>query len=472
MNICLRTSAAIAAATCALAARNAPYGAQVSGPLASQTITAHIQPAAGDVGKAGNYYLAALVGTRLYFYDGHAWIAYGDGPLPVYLRGQLEAASLPVVVNTDLRGLGGTRIFAGYGTSDADLIGNGKYAQIYAIPAPQSPALAVSPASLAIAVPSTGSTAGSVTDLSIIATGSDGAPLVLPEGDLLVGIASGNGALATEKLDSATHAVTTGIEVFPSEPGSTVVTISSKSLGLTTTVPVTISGTFAYTGPQGVYDEQTSDFLSIVTLLDTGEVYGMDIIGSSVAGFYHGSATASGGQIAAPGMTEFNAMDGGYVQSASLSGTFAGSALNVTLGFEFGRYQAAASGQRTLGAGDNRAIYTTPTPLSALAGSYMGQFSTVGTTLPQYPSLSSFTLGADGSFNASAAGCSFAGTIAQRGGTGVFDAAASVTGSACPLAGTMRGLVTPLTIAGSLTRLGFQLISVDQTASAMFYIAK
>ena len=106
--------------------------ASATGPLTSLSLTGSVTVASTDVGKPGNFYLAAQVGGTLYLNDGKQWRAYVGGALPVYARGTLAARSIPILAGFDVSGLIGTAIYVGYGVSDADLL-SGKYALVYTI---------------------------------------------------------------------------------------------------------------------------------------------------------------------------------------------------------------------------------------------------------------------------------------------------------------------------------------------------
>ena len=103
-----------------------------SGPLTSLDLVATVTPSSLDVGKQGNFYLAALVGNAIYLNDGGLWRAYTGGPITAYARGTLAARTIPVGTNLDVSALSGTVILVGYGIDEADLL-SGKYATVYTI---------------------------------------------------------------------------------------------------------------------------------------------------------------------------------------------------------------------------------------------------------------------------------------------------------------------------------------------------
>lgn len=103
-----------------------------SGPLTQLSLTASVVVSSADVGKPGNFYVAAQVGGTLYLNDGTQWLAYTGGALPVYARGTLAARSIPILAGFDVSPFIGTAIYVGYGVSEADLL-SGKYALVYTI---------------------------------------------------------------------------------------------------------------------------------------------------------------------------------------------------------------------------------------------------------------------------------------------------------------------------------------------------
>ncbi|MBS0212833.1 MAG: hypothetical protein JSR26_06620 [Proteobacteria bacterium] len=235
-----------------------------------------------------------------------------------------------------------------------------------------------------------------------------------------------------------------------------------------------------YAGPQGVFDLPNATFDSVVTILDSGEVYGMDLIGGRVAGFFHGTLKAVGTKITSKNLVEYNALDGGYIQVASLSAVFmtpsnstqsnTDPSLKVSLTFPFGTFDSRSNGQKPYATGESKQIYVRPVAVASLAGSYDGELSTVGTTMKLYNPISTLALSNNGAFTATAQDCKFEGTLTQHRNKGVFDVTAHVTGADCAIAGSMKGLMTPVTLSPTNKTLGFQLLSADARKSAMLYV--
>ncbi len=247
---------------------------------------------------------------------------------------------------------------------------------------------------------------------------------------------------------------------------------SSKPIQTTNEIPLPgVGSKLAYTGPQGIFDVPNSTFEPLITILDNGEVYGMDLINNRVAGFFHGTVSANGTTLSSSDLTEYNAYDGGYVQAASLAATYTAPSLKVSLTFPFGTFSSSASEQKNFIKDDKQTIYSTPIATARFAGNYEGELSSVGTEMKLYSKTGAFAISTDGKFTASAGDCDFAGTLAPHGDKGVFDITANVSGATCTLIGQMQGLMTPVSLE-TKTTLGFQLLATDAKKSAMLFVTK
>ena len=103
---------------------------------ASLTLSATVTIAAGDVGKAGSFYVAALYNDSWYANNGSAWALWPGGALPAFSTSSAFASShaLPILQNANVVGLKGVQIYAGYGTSLDDMLNNTKYGLVYNVP--------------------------------------------------------------------------------------------------------------------------------------------------------------------------------------------------------------------------------------------------------------------------------------------------------------------------------------------------
>lgn len=233
-----------------------------------------------------------------------------------------------------------------------------------------------------------------------------------------------------------------------------------------------IGSTTPYVGPQGIFSlpiNQPGFDSSTIVILDTGEIYGMDFLNGAALSFYHGVASGTSTGISSS-MTDYGSVLGGPV-NVSLSATFTNPAFAATIGFSFGTYSASTPGQLMYTIGDTHSIYGNPIMLASLAGTYNGEFDSIGNSV-RNTSVSGLLLSSNGTFTVTTANCTFAGTLSQHGSTGTFDAVAQVTGAGCALAGNMKGLMMPLAYSPRGTSLGFQLLSTDATMSALLYVSK
>ena len=105
-----------------------------SGANSSLSLLANFNIAFADVGRTGNFYIAALLPTgQLFFLTPSGFIQYTGGPIPTYSTDTLSNRSITVLSGVDVTPFLGTILFAGYGLNDADLIGNSKYNAIYTV---------------------------------------------------------------------------------------------------------------------------------------------------------------------------------------------------------------------------------------------------------------------------------------------------------------------------------------------------
>lgn len=98
-------------------------GANVSGPVAAQTVTGALQVASAHIGKQVRIFVAAalpssLGGGTFFMNSQHQWITFTScATAPAYGTTTMTApTSIPIIVNpTDLSALVGTQIYVGYG---------------------------------------------------------------------------------------------------------------------------------------------------------------------------------------------------------------------------------------------------------------------------------------------------------------------------------------------------------------------
>ena len=124
------------AAQGAFADNQARFAAIAMGDVASLSLTATVFVADADLGAPGAIYLAADTGTGWFVNQGGRWMSWTGGPLTAYATGPLSSRNIPVVANSNVSPLGGTRIVVGYGRDERDLLDKGRYAQVHTLGAP------------------------------------------------------------------------------------------------------------------------------------------------------------------------------------------------------------------------------------------------------------------------------------------------------------------------------------------------
>ena len=99
------------------------------------TLVADVLPASLDDGRAGAYFVGALLPDgSLYLNNGQGWVSYTGGAIPAWSTGTLVQRSFPVFVGLDTRGLSGTQVLVGYGTDANDMLNSAKYRAVYTVP--------------------------------------------------------------------------------------------------------------------------------------------------------------------------------------------------------------------------------------------------------------------------------------------------------------------------------------------------
>ncbi len=105
-----------------------------SGTIANRQIEVNITPSTADIGKKGNYYVCAIVNTAAYCKTSSGWTLWQGDTLPIYRSGELSLLSINLIDGYgNLNSLIGTEIYSGYGTSEADMLINRKYAKVYTV---------------------------------------------------------------------------------------------------------------------------------------------------------------------------------------------------------------------------------------------------------------------------------------------------------------------------------------------------
>lgn len=108
----------------------------VSGSARALTLDVRVEPDAATTGYPGNLYVAANLSGAWYFKTPAGWRAWTPGtPFPAYREGApLTPQTIGVLAGEiDLSPLVGARIYVGYGTSESDMMANGRIALVHTV---------------------------------------------------------------------------------------------------------------------------------------------------------------------------------------------------------------------------------------------------------------------------------------------------------------------------------------------------
>lgn len=170
-------------------------------------------------------------------------------------------------------------------------------------------------------------------------------------------------------------------------------------------------------GAEGRWAGRTSTGYDVLlTILDTGETWGVYTRGPVIHGAFHGSSSSSGGQLrGSAAVVDYERA--GQVHSSLYGGSYVPQR-QLEAGFVFDVF----SGTYVPG-------YERTAPVAALAGSYVG-------SVGGWPAPLALTIHADGGLMSTepTPACLVRGSVGVRpGGRGVYDLRASFTGDGCPL---------------------------------------
>lgn len=108
--------------------------ADAAGPLHRTSLSVQLQAGSTDIGRSGQLFVAAVLPDgRLYALTAGGWAEASLASLPPYQQVTLGQHTIAVLRQADLRGLEGAAVYAGYGTSLADLVARSAYARVYTV---------------------------------------------------------------------------------------------------------------------------------------------------------------------------------------------------------------------------------------------------------------------------------------------------------------------------------------------------
>lgn len=113
----------------------AGFGASPSGPLTARVLTATVQAASADVNRSRQVFVAAILGSQIFFRTAAGWQLWTGGSFPAYFSGALPSQmTIPVLDGSlDVSGVVGAQVYVGYGTDGLEMLANNRYAGVYTV---------------------------------------------------------------------------------------------------------------------------------------------------------------------------------------------------------------------------------------------------------------------------------------------------------------------------------------------------
>jgi hypothetical protein len=110
------------------------FGASAEGPLSGRTLTVTLEPPLADLGAPRQVFIAAVLGSRLFFFTREGWRPWSGGAFPAYVSGPLASLAVRVLDGTlDLRSAEGAAVYVGYGTDGDEMLAAGRYALVHTL---------------------------------------------------------------------------------------------------------------------------------------------------------------------------------------------------------------------------------------------------------------------------------------------------------------------------------------------------
>jgi hypothetical protein len=225
----------------------------------------------------------------------------------------------------------------------------------------------------------------------------------------------------------------------------------------------------------GIFAVNYGGFSGIYTFLDGNRFSGVHFVtGSGLAGHPHAILSSTNSTTARDPIAWANFIDDanqvGAQETLGVFGrTFSGAGVTVSITGSMGGFAAIANRQMTYSDGSGKTLYDHPIALSVAAGGYTGYVRTAGISQPE-TTLTDMSITASGSFTATMPNCTYSGTLVQHGTTGIYDAQATASGSACTFSGTLSGIATPTAFNGSKASWALQLDTADNAQTAVFIL--
>ena len=96
----------------------AGFSATASGPLTARVLTATVQAASADVNRTRQVFVAAILGSQIFFRTTAGWQLWTGGGFPAYSSGALPPQMTIQVLDgsLDVSGVVGAQVYVGSGT--------------------------------------------------------------------------------------------------------------------------------------------------------------------------------------------------------------------------------------------------------------------------------------------------------------------------------------------------------------------
>jgi hypothetical protein len=224
----------------------------------------------------------------------------------------------------------------------------------------------------------------------------------------------------------------------------------------------------------GIFDVNYAGFTGVYTFLDNGEFYGLHFNSATLLGYPHGilsnsNSTSQLEPIAWANFVDDALHEGAMEANGSFGRTLDPETLAVSINFSAGAFTAQSATKKPYSLSDTHSIYNDPLSLTRIAGSYKGFVRTAGISRP-ITSVTDLIIAGDGTFTTTVVNCTFTGSLAQHGSTGVFDVHVTTSGGSCQLASSLKGILVPLKVENNALSLSLQLNDANNSQAAVFIV--
>lgn len=218
-------------------------------------------------------------------------------------------------------------------------------------------------------------------------------------------------------------------------------------------------------GTEGVYDVDFGQFTGVYVIVND-EFWGLHFLGETLAGHPHGALSTDNTALEREPIGWANFVDDGrrvgtMEAAGTLGRTFTEGDVTIAITGSMGSFSAKATQQKAYA--DGSPIFGTE---RAVDGEYTGIMRTVGIDHKQ-EDVTVFSITGD-ALEAEAVGCSFSGTLAQYGSSGIFTTTVQASGADCALQPTLTGIVVPL----DDDTIALELDTADAAQSAVFIVSR